>query len=46
MITGLIGGALIPPLMGIAADAGGLALSLLPLWLCAAWLLILSLLHR
>ena len=46
MITGLIGGALIPPLMGIVADAGGLALSLLPLWLCAAWLLILSLLHR
>lgn len=42
MIMGVAGGALVPPLMGIAADAGGLALSLVPLWLCAAYVLRLA----
>lgn len=42
MIMGVAGGALVPPLMGLAADAGGLTLSLVPLWLCAAFVALLA----
>ena len=42
MIMGVAGGALIPPVMGLAADAGGLTMSLIPLWLCAAYVLFLA----
>jgi len=42
MIMGVAGGALVPPVMGLAADAGGLTASLIPLWLCAAYVLILA----
>ena len=42
MIMGVAGGALIPPVMGLAADGGGLTMSLIPLWLCAAYVLFLA----
>lgn len=42
MIMGVAGGALVPPVMGLAADAGGLTASLIPLWLCAAYVLFLA----
>ncbi len=42
MIMGVAGGALVPPVMGLAADAGGLTASLIPLWVCAAYVLFLA----
>ena len=42
MIMGVAGGALVPPVMGLAADAGGLTASLIPLWICAAYVLFLA----
>ena len=46
MIMGVAGGALIPPVMGVAADAGGTVVSLIPLWICAVYVLLLSLSHK
>ena len=43
MIMGVAGGALLPPVMGLAADTGGIILSLVPLWLCAAFILMIAL---
>ncbi len=42
MIMGVAGGALVPPLMGLAADAGGLTMSIVPLWLCVVYVLFLA----
>lgn len=43
MITGVVGGAVVPPLMGIAADlSGGLSGSLAVLALCIVYLLVLA----
>ncbi len=42
MIMGVAGGALVPPLMGLAADAGGLTMSIVPLWICVVYVLFLA----
>lgn len=42
MIMGVAGGALVPPLMGIASDAGGLTVGLIPVWLCTLYIMFLA----